>query len=237
MRVTLLETGRPPGRLAELYPSYPAMFERLLAAADERLTFETVAVCDAVAPPDPRACEAVLITGSPAGVYDDLAWIEPLRGFIREAAAAATPMVGVCFGHQILADAMGGVVRKSEKGWGVGRHVYELSGRRAWMGEAGASFALAASHQDQVIEPPPGAETLAANAHTAHAMLAYRDAPILSLQGHPEFNDTFASALYSARRGVSLSDAAVDAALGSLATPDDNAEVGEWIVAFLRGAR
>jgi GMP synthase-like glutamine amidotransferase len=237
MRVTILETGRAPGRLSEDYPRYPDMFVSLLSKADKNLSFETVALLDGAPLPDPGTCEAVLITGSPFGVYDSTPWMDPLRAFIRGAYHGKTPMVGVCFGHQVIADALGGVVRKSEKGWGVGRHTYEIVGARPWMAEAGASMSLAVSHQDQVIEPPLGAVTLARSAHTEHAMLAYEGAPVISLQGHPEFSDEFVGALYAARRGKTLTEAAVDVAIESLSRPEDNAKVAGWMARFLRTAR
>jgi GMP synthase-like glutamine amidotransferase len=237
MKVTILEAGRAPGRLSEDYPRYPDMFVSLLSKADESLRFDAVALVDGETPPDPATCDAALITGSPSGVYDSTPWMDPLRGFIREAFAKGTPMVGVCFGHQIIADAMGGDVRKSEKGWGVGRHTYEIVDRRDWMTDAGASVSLSVSHQDQVITPPAGAVTLARSAHTDHAMLAYTSAPVISLQGHPEFSDSFVSALWSARRGKTLTDDQVDGALESLARREDNALVAEWMVRFLRRAR
>jgi len=236
MKVTIIETGRAPGRLSEDFPRYPRMFEALLSAADAGLRFETVSLVEGEALPDAAACEGVLITGSPAGVYDATPWMEPLRRFVRAAFAVETPMVGVCFGHQIIADAMGGDVRKSEKGWGVGRHTYEVLQHRPWMAGAGASVSLAVSHQDQVITPPEGAVTLARSAHTEHAMLAYAQAPVMSLQGHPEFEDDFVAALYAARRGR-LSDAQVDGAIASLGRAHDNARVGQWMASFLRGVR
>ncbi|MEY2759705.1 MAG: hypothetical protein RIR33_3483 [Pseudomonadota bacterium] len=236
MKVTIIETGRAPGRLSEDFPRYPRMFEALLSAADAGLRFETVSLVEGEALPDAAACEGVLITGSPAGVYDATPWMEPLRRFVRAAFAVETPMVGVCFGHQIIADAMGGDVRKSEKGWGVGRHTYQLLQHRPWMAGAGASVSLAVSHQDQVITPPEGAVTLARSAHTEHAMLAYAQAPVMSLQGHPEFEDDFVAALYAARRGR-LSDAQVDGAIASLGRAHDNARVGQWMASFLRGVR
>lgn len=237
MKVTILETGRAPGRLSEEFPRYPDMFVSLLSKADKMLAFETVALVDGAPPPDPASCEAVVITGSPAGVYDSTPWMEPLRTFVRAAFEAKTPMIGICFGHQIIADAMGGVVRKSEKGWGVGRHTYEIVERRPWMNEPQSSISLSVSHQDQVIEPPEGAATLATSSHTEHAALAYERAPVMSLQGHPEFSDDFVAALYNARRGGALSEEAVEAALDSLAQPEDNALVAEWMVQFLRGSR
>ncbi len=237
MRLTILETGRAPGRLSEDYPRYPDMFVALLSKADPSLRFESVALVDGAAPPDPRNCEAVLITGSPFGVYDSPPWMDPLRAFIRDAATAATPMIGVCFGHQIIADALGGDVRKSDKGWGVGRHTYDVTDVRPWMKDAGATVSLSVSHQDQVITPPDGAVTLARSAHTDHAILAYSGAPVISIQGHPEFSDTFVSDLWSARRGKALTEAQVDHAIASLARPGDAPMVGQWMTNFLKSAR
>jgi GMP synthase-like glutamine amidotransferase len=237
MRLTILETGRAPGRLSEDYPRYPDMFSALLSKADPSLRFESVALVDGVAPPDPRNCEAVLITGSPFGVYDSTPWMDPLRSFIREAFATGTPMIGVCFGHQIIADALGGDVRKSDKGWGVGRHTYDITDARPWMKDAGATVSLSVSHQDQVITPPDGAVTLARSTHTDHAILAYSGAPVISIQGHPEFSDTFVSDLWSARRGKALTEAQVDGAIASLARPGDAPMVGQWMTNFLKSAR
>jgi GMP synthase-like glutamine amidotransferase len=237
MRLTILETGRAPGRLSEDYPSYPDMFAALMSKADPSLRFEAIALVDGAAPPDPRNCEAVLITGSPAGVYDSTPWMNPLRAFIREAFATKTPMIGVCFGHQIIADALGGDVRKSGKGWGIGRHTYDVTDVQSWMTNAAPTVSLSVSHQDQVISPPAGAITLARSAHTDHAILAYEGAPVISIQGHPEFSDLFASALWSARRGETLTDAQVDGAVASLSRPGDADLVGSWMTRFLRGAR
>lgn len=237
MQVTIIEAGRAPGRLSEEFPRYPSMFMSLLGAADPDLTFRTVAVLDGEALPDPTTCEAVLITGSPFGVYDSTPWMDPLRAFIRGVFAAKRPMVGVCFGHQVIADAMGGDVRKSEKGWGLGRHVYDVTAPQSWMTGAGTQVALSVSHQDQVITPPEGAVTLARSAHTDHAMIAYTDAPVMSLQGHPEFSDEFVAALYAARRGKTLSDAQVDGAVASLNAPADNPLVAQWMARFFRTAR
>jgi len=236
MKLTILETGRAPGPLADIYPRYPEMVSALLSRVDDGMTFETVSLWDGASPPPAEGLEAVLITGSPFGVYDSPPWIEPLRQFIREARDRRLPMVGICFGHQIIADSLGGAVRKSEKGWGVGRHTYSIIEQAPWMRDAGDSFSLVASHQDQVIVPPPGARTLARSAHTDHAMLSWTDAPVLTLQGHPEFSDSFAAALYNARRGAALSDDMTDAAIESLGQADDNDMVAEWIAGFLRTA-
>jgi GMP synthase-like glutamine amidotransferase len=236
MKLTIFETGRPPGRLAQIYPGYGEMFVSLMSGADAALTFETVALIDGAAIPDADTIEAALITGSPLGVYDHAPWMDDLRELIRTLSRRRRPMIGVCFGHQLIADALGGVVRKSEKGWGLGRHVYDIAGAEDFMAGAEAAFSLVASHQDQVISPPAGARTLAQSAHTAHAMLVYDHAPIVSVQGHPEFSAPFAASLYNLRRGAVFTDDEADRAVESLASDCDGQLVAQWFARFLQKA-
>src|SRR3954470_10681324 len=132
MKIAILETGRPPGDLAKRFGDYPAMFGQLLGPGFE---IESLDV-EAGQLPDPGAHGAYLITGSPAGVYEPLPWIAPLQDFIRLAGQAR--MVGICFGHQVMAEALGGQVVKSEKGWGAGLHRYDVVRREAWMDDARA---------------------------------------------------------------------------------------------------
>lgn len=233
MHITILETGRPPEALRGHFPDYPAMFEALLGGVDSTLTFETVAVMDGAPPPDPETLEAVVITGSSAGAYEDHGWIAPLEAFIRAAAEARTPQIGICFGHQIMAQALGGRVEKSSKGWGVGRHVYALGPAAPLPHAAPGAFAIAASHQDQVVAKPPAAEVIAWSDHTEIAGLHYPAARALSLQGHPEMTPEFTAALVASRRGR-IADALVDGALESLAAPLDQERVARWLAAFLR---
>jgi GMP synthase-like glutamine amidotransferase len=234
MRLTILEVGRPPKPLREAFPDYPAMFRGLFEKHAD-WTYETIQVVDGVPLPDPRTLDAALITGSPAGVYDDEPWIAGLLDFIRAAAEAKVPVIGICFGHQAIAQALGGKVEKSDKGWGVGRHVYEVAERPSWMADAPASFALAASHQDQVIALPPGAQVIARSPHTEFAGLLYEDARALTFQGHPEMDVPFTRALIDGRRGR-IDSALVDQALTSLEQPLDADRVAGWIARFLERA-
>ena len=125
-KITIIETGVISPANRARHGSFPQMFERLLGEADPSASFATVRLADGEALPDPAGLEAILLTGSPAGVYDDLDWIAPLERFVRAAYDAKIPMAGICFGHQLIAQALGGTVRKSEKGWGIGRHVYDV---------------------------------------------------------------------------------------------------------------
>ena len=225
MKLAILETGHPPGNLQARFGSYPAMFARLLGPDFDIASFDVQAgeLAD-----DPAAHHAYLITGSPAGVYDRLPWIEPLQEFIRS--AKDSRMVGVCFGHQVMSEALGGHVEKSDKGWGAGLHRYEVVRREPWMnGET--AIAAPASHQDQVVVQPPNTEIVAASDFTPYAAFAWTDRPAVSFQFHPEFAPAFAKALIAERYDIVPNP---DAAIASLDAPNDNARVAEWIRSFLK---
>ena len=180
-------------------------------------------------PERPEAHPAYIVTGSPAGVYEQHDWIEPLEAFLR-AARGKAKLVGVCFGHQIMAEAFGGRVEKSERGWGVGLQSYDVRGID--FGGA-ATIAIPVSHQDQIVVQPPASRILAASDFTPFGVLAYEDQPAISMQFHPEFAPGFAEALIEARRDA-LPDP--DAAIASLAGPDDRAAFASWIRRFLLSA-
>lgn len=204
--LTIIETGRPPEGILRDWPLYPTMFETLLALHLPDWTYESVALSSGAALPDPAELDAVLVTGSPAGVYDDTPWMAPLMDFIRWTANAQVPQIGICFGHQAIAHALGAKVAKSNKGWGIGRHVYDVIVPQAWMGDTPpATFSLGVSHQDQVLTLPPGAAQIARSDFCEFAALAYPSANAISFQGHPEYSPGFSCALYGVRKGTRLS--------------------------------
>jgi GMP synthase-like glutamine amidotransferase len=218
MKLAILETGVPPEPLAEEFGSYPDMFAKLLGTGFEVEAFDV----QNGRFPEQAAHGAYLVTGSPAGVYDPLPWIAPLMEFIRSAGHAK--MVGVCFGHQVMADALGGQVIKSPKGWGAGLQRYDIVRPQRWMnGER--SVKIPASHQDQVVVQPPGTQVVAASDFTPFAALAWTDRPAISFQFHPEFSPAFAKALI-AQRFDTVSDP--EAAIASLDAPNDKHVCGGW---------
>jgi len=224
MKLAILETGVPPTPLADEFGSYPDMFADLLGAAFEIETFNA----EKGELPDHAAHGAYLLTGSPAGVYEPLPWIAPLMEFIRT--AKESKMIGVCFGHQVMAQALGGEVVKSPKGWCAGLHEYEVVHPQRWTnGEQ--KVAIPASHQDQVVVQPPNTTVVAASAFTPYAALAWTDRPAISFQFHPEFSVGYAKALIE-KRYDRVNDA--DAALASLDAPNDNERVGEWMRSFFK---
>lgn len=226
-RVAIVETGAPPPALAERHGDYPAMFRALLGDGYQIETFDA----RAGKWPDAAAFDAAIITGSAAGVYETDPWIGDLLDWIR-AAKGRTRLIGICFGHQAMAQALGGRVEKSDRGWGVGLHRYDVVSNEPWMTPPAATVAIPVSHQDQVVEKPSGARVLLSSAFTPFAGLAWDDDAI-SLQGHPEFTPPFAADLTSGRR-ERIGPAIVDPALDSLKEPNDRALVGEWLRRFIR---
>ena len=235
MKLTIVQTGAVPAHLQQQFQDYPMMFRQMFETTGAGLSFEDVNAQSAGLP-DPAKLESIVITGSPAGVYEDHAWLAPLRGFIRRAYDAGTPMLGVCFGHQIMADALGGVVQKSEKGWGLGRHTYRVMSRPSFMQDAPETLSVACSHQDQVIEKPASAEVILASDFTPNAGLFYRNGRAMSVQPHPEFEDDYASALVDLRRGRAP-DAVIDTALGSMSTRSDTQALRGIIRKFFESVR
>lgn len=230
MRIGILETGFPPKDLQEAHGLYSDMFARLLAG--HGFDFAVWRAPLGEIPADPSEAEGWLITGSKYGVYDDLDWIRASEDFVRQALAAKVPLVGICFGHQLMAQAAGGRVVKSDKGWGLGPHDYEDLTRDA-------PFTVVAVHQDQVVTQPPGTRLTARSEFCPIAGLEWENAPAVSWQPHPEFDPAFARALIEARRGEVYAPELADAALARLDAPLDSPSLGARIARFFetRGLR
>ena len=230
--IGILETG-PRAPELDSFKTYPGMVEDWLS--DTGAAFTTYSVMNMEFPTAPDAHDLWVITGSKFGAYEDHAWIPPLEEFIRACRSANIPMVGICFGHQIMAQALGGVVRKSDKGWGVGIHDYTLTDWPEDLGTAPDGIHLQAYHQDQVEALPEGAQTIATSDFCEHAALWYPGWGF-SVQGHPEFDKDYATDLIRLREGILLtSDQAQKAVDTQSKTPNADALAAAVAQAFLKG--
>jgi len=237
MKIGILETGKVNPDLVPAHGAYVPMFRNFLHRADPTIEVAGWDIVDeGRIPASPRDADGWIVTGSKHGVYDPLPWIEPLKVFLRETYAARVPIVGICFGHQILAEAMGGKVVKSDRGWGCGVHDYRLEGREPWMTSARETMRAHAMHQDQVVEKPEDARVIARSEFCDYAGLAYGDYAI-SIQPHPEFDAAYEGDLIRMRQGSDgIPDEIAQRALRTLESGVDNEVVADWVVAFFRRA-
>jgi GMP synthase-like glutamine amidotransferase len=207
-------------------------YKRLLESTGAPFTYAVYDAQNGRLPAQIDACDAYLITGSLNGAYDEQPWIAALKSFIRQCHAAEKKMVGICFGHQILAHALGGRTEKSANGWGLGLKSFEIVGEKPWMNGGPDHCSLYFSHQDQVVELPPGAERLGSSAFCENALFTLDD-HVLGIQGHPEFTKDIMHDLLS-RPKETASPELMDRARRSLHTGrPDNDLFAHWIVDFL----
>jgi GMP synthase-like glutamine amidotransferase len=236
MKIGILQADSVLPRFQAAHGDYPGMFEQVLrsAAGDDPLEVFTWRVTEGELP-ELDACDGYLITGSRESVYADLPWLPPLVDFVRSALEARRPVIGICFGHQLLAHFFGGRVGPAPTGWNVGVHTSRVVDRRPWMQPPLDELALLASHKDQVAELPAGAELIAAGA-TCPVAGFQLGACALAIQGHPEFQKGYSSDLMDMRREL-LGEDVWTAGKASLDAPTDGEVVARWILNFVAAAR
>jgi GMP synthase-like glutamine amidotransferase len=188
-------------------------------------------VCQGELPSAPDQCDAWLCTGSRRSVYDTDGWIEPAAQFVRDVRVACVPFVGVCFGHQLLAHALGGRVEKSGYGWGAGIHAVRVVRSEPWMQPTQDRLNLHFMHQDQVTRAPNDAVVMGCSDHCDVAMFGVGET-MVGIQAHPEFTVPYADALLADRTERVGGDRAEEARR-SFTTPTDEAVVARWLTSFL----
>jgi len=231
MKAGLLECGHVEKKFRHIGGDYRDMFPALLP----NIEFEFFDVCNGHFPGSAQACEAYICTGSKYSVYDGFEWISRLKAFVREIHQAQKPYVGVCFGHQIMGEALGGKVRKAAAGWCVGVHSFTVLQQEQWMVPPERNYRLLMLCQDQVQELPPGSRVLASAPDCPVGMFTVGNS-MLGIQGHPEFSRDYVGAVIQDRL-QRIGEARAQAGLGSLSQPTHASVLAEWISNFLeRGA-
>ncbi|MDD5509118.1 MAG: hypothetical protein PHD25_12475 [Bacteroidales bacterium] len=208
--------------------SYPEMFRRILPDFEMRDYY----VCDGVFPGSPVECDGWLISGSRKSVYDVVDWIIKLKKFIQMIKESGRPCIGVCFGHQMVGAALGGVVRKAPTGWCAGVHPFDIQMTEPWMEPPQSKVNLLMMCQDQVMELPPAARVIATSLMCPNAMILI-GSNVLGIQGHPEFSVDFEHQLIRINAEL-MKPGQADEEIESLKKPAHRELVAGWMGAFLR---
>lgn len=268
--IGVVETGLTPDELKSQYPDYGAMISQWLQPATDAalsgsgrtIGYTRISPIRGEMFPGVDQFDGYIYSGSKHGVYDDIPWIEPMMTFIRDVADAKIPQLGICFGHQVMAQALGGKAEKSTRGWGCGIQTYALdtaeratarnepqAAQQAFGGAVGSDFVNGAAHlpndnrtmslsvlllhQDQVTQIPPNTQVIGGNEFCPFGALRYLDTPAISVQFHPEFDNRYLTELLNLRGGTVIDKTVAESAVASLTRAPDNDKVAAWCAEFI----
>lgn len=235
MNIGLLQCDDVAEPLQAQHGSYPDMIGNLLQAADPRINLTVFACHQGQFPQQAKGMDGWITTGSKCGANDEIDWIHQLSGFIRTLWQEKQPLVGICFGHQMIAKSLGGRVERNPRGWGLGAYPTTINQPEPWMIPWYSNeLQLLASHQDHVIGLPPQGRVLAQSGFCPIYMMQVGET-FLGIQGHPEFTRAYLADLLASRRDQS-DPKRLQAARHSLRQPVHDILVAHWILNFIRRA-
>jgi len=234
MKLCILENDSLDPVVEGIYKGYGAMFERLLRQAGAQGQFDIFNTVKGEYPASFEPYDAVLLTGSKADSFSQEPWVLALKDRVQELLAAKKKLIGVCFGHQLIALCLGAKVGRAPQGWGAGRMQYQWADPDLAQAHGRAEVAMLASHQDQVFELPSGAKLLATSDFCPVAAFGV-DKQVFCVQPHPEFVEDYSAFLLNKRRST-LGEEKYAASTASLAHGHDGLAVARLMVAFINGA-
>ena len=225
MKLCILDNDVLDPEMAVVYGSYAAMTERLLRQAGAQGEMDMFHPYHGHYPADWEAYDAVLLTGSRADAFSDAPWVVNLRAQVTHLLGLKKKLIGICFGHQLIALCLGAPVGRAPQGWCMGRMTY------TWLDEPAQTWSLLASHQDQVLSVPPGAQLLASHEQCPVAAFRVQDR-VWCVQPHPEFVPDYSAFLLHKMRGQ-LGEPAFHMGMESLSQGHDGLALGREIVRFV----
>lgn len=186
--VLIIRTGRAPTDIRARHGDFPHWFRLCAQLPMQRLQVIDVEAGETL--PAPGTVAGALITGSAAMVTERAAWSERTAGWIRDAMDVELPLLGVCYGHQLMAHALGGRVDYLPGGREIGTHAIEkleTAANDPLASRLPESFRAHTTHEQSVLETPRGTVVLARSARDPHHLLRY-GLKAFSTQFHPEFS-------------------------------------------------
>ena len=231
-KINLLLCDTFPGLLPPEIPSYAGMFRQLFASVDPDAQLAIFDVRQQAYPAALSGEDLYLITGSNASAYDDTAWIGRLKEFIRRLHAERMPVAGVCFGHQVVAQALGGRAVRAAQGWGAGVRAAQVTDAAATPYFPRGQMRLLYNHHDQVVALPPDAVRFAASEFCPNEGF-YIGGRVLTFQGHPEYTRAYSRHLLL-RHAHGEPEQVRENALQSLAEATDHLAAARWMLDMLK---
>lgn len=229
--IGILKCGALPEDIQEPYGDIPEMVVTAFQLVDPSLEFTIFdAINDEL--PELDACDAFLCTGSTSSTYERTPWILILEEFVRECARSGKKLLGICFGHQLISQALGGKVEPCDRGWALGTGFYELNSHKSWMVPSLGKLDILVMHRDQVVSIPERSQVIAQSQFCPYFMLQHGP-NILTIQGHPEFNPSILRHLTDCNID-NFTPNKVREALTSLAATLDADVTLQWMINFLK---
>lgn len=229
--IGIIDASLEQAQQGKTISEYQTLLIQYFSKAIPELTPKIYPVTEGI-PNDIHECQAWVISGSPKSAYENDEWIIQLGKFIQSCHSNQKKLIGICFGHQMIAHFLGGRVEKSSEGWGVGVLSYQILSNEPWMSPLLKECSLLFSHQDQVLRLPKEAKLIAGSSFCPHQMFTI-GTHILTFQGHPEFSRKLALSKYNQRQKI-IGEKTYQNAIASMNDPVHDIETGQWMRAFLK---